>query len=123
MGLSLAICKRIVDCHDGKIDFESIINKGTTFSVTLPFKPKIQPADKRLMTKKDPLLHYNYAEPQIRWLIILNKDCPCPKKRCERHGKCEECTQHHAAKGKLSYCKRTKASIFGFLKKNSKDKK
>ncbi|MGA2524290.1 MAG: CHASE4 domain-containing protein [Candidatus Bathyarchaeia archaeon] len=66
MGLSLAICKRIVDCHDGKIDFESIINKGTTFSVTLPFKPKIQPADKRLMTKKDPLLHYNYAEPQIR---------------------------------------------------------
>ena len=40
MGLSLAICKRIVDCHGGKIEFESAINKGTTFNVSLPFKPK-----------------------------------------------------------------------------------
>ena len=66
MGLSLAICKRIVDCHGGKIEFESTLNKGTTFNVSLPFKPKIQPDYERVMLKKDPLLHYNYEEPQIR---------------------------------------------------------
>jgi signal transduction histidine kinase len=36
MGLSLAICKRIVDAHNGKISVESTPNKGTTVVVTLP---------------------------------------------------------------------------------------
>lgn len=25
-----------------------------------------------------------------------NKDCPCKKKKCERHGMCDECRAHHA---------------------------
>jgi hypothetical protein len=33
--------------------------------------------------------------------------------------KCEECTQNHAAKGKLPYCKRPKRSLFRFLSKKS----
>ncbi len=32
--------------------------------------------------------------------------CNCPKTDCERFGKCEECIAHHAAKGKLPFCKR-----------------
>ena len=44
-------------------------------------------------------------------------ECLCPKKKCERHGKCEECTQYHATKDKLPYCKRSKRYMFGFLKK------
>lgn len=63
MGLSLAICKRIVDSHGGKIDFESVIDKGTTFMVTLPIQPKIQQDIEALMSKKDPLLHYKTEEP------------------------------------------------------------
>jgi signal transduction histidine kinase len=63
MGLSLAICKRIVDCHGGKIDFESLIDKGTTFMVTLPIQPTIQQDIEALMSKKDPLLHYRSEEP------------------------------------------------------------
>ena len=60
MGLSLAICKRIVDCHGGKIEVESVISKGSTFKVTLPLKPKVQQQDQEaLLTKEDPLLHYN----------------------------------------------------------------
>ncbi len=33
-------------------------------------------------------------------------ECPCPKKKCERRGRCQECYDHHAAKGKLPYCLR-----------------
>ena len=32
--------------------------------------------------------------------------CPCPKESCERHGKCQECIENHARKGKLPFCKR-----------------
>jgi PAS domain S-box-containing protein len=36
MGMSLAICKRIIESHDGKIAVESTIGKGTTFTINLP---------------------------------------------------------------------------------------
>jgi PAS domain S-box-containing protein len=42
MGMSLAICKRIVDAHCGKIAVESAVGKGTTFTITLPTKPKTE---------------------------------------------------------------------------------
>lgn len=36
MGLGLAICKSIIDAHNGSIQFNSIENEGTTFIITLP---------------------------------------------------------------------------------------
>jgi len=42
MGFGLAICKRIVEAHGGKIAAESAINKGTKITVTLPIKPEIE---------------------------------------------------------------------------------
>ena len=42
MGFGLAICKRIIEAHRGKICVESITGKGTTFIVSVPVDP--QPA-------------------------------------------------------------------------------
>lgn len=35
-GLGLPICKRIIETHKGSIHFESQVNEGTTFYITLP---------------------------------------------------------------------------------------
>jgi len=35
-GLGLAICKKIIDEHGGQIEVESMVGKGTTFTITLP---------------------------------------------------------------------------------------
>jgi signal transduction histidine kinase len=45
MGFGLAISKRIIDAHGGSISVTSKHGKGTTFTVTLPIKPKKEGGD------------------------------------------------------------------------------
>ena len=40
MGLSLAICRRIIEAHQGKISVESLVGEGTTFTITIPIEPR-----------------------------------------------------------------------------------
>jgi PAS domain S-box-containing protein len=42
MGFGLAICKRLVEAHGGKISLKSVLGKGTTFTVNLAIEPKLE---------------------------------------------------------------------------------
>jgi signal transduction histidine kinase len=42
MGFGLAICKRIIEAHNGTIAITTVKEKGTTFTVTLPIEPKFE---------------------------------------------------------------------------------
>jgi signal transduction histidine kinase len=39
LGLGLAICKEIIAAHQGKIEVNSMVGKGTTFTIILPATP------------------------------------------------------------------------------------
>ena len=41
-GLGLSICRGIVEAHGGTIAAKTVKEKGTTFTVTLPVKPKFE---------------------------------------------------------------------------------
>ncbi len=46
MGFGLAICKRVIEAHGGTITVKTVVNKGTTFTITLPIKPKVLASQK-----------------------------------------------------------------------------
>jgi len=46
MGLGLCVCKNIVEAHNGRIEVESEVGKGTTFTITLPVHQKRKGGEK-----------------------------------------------------------------------------
>jgi signal transduction histidine kinase len=44
-GFGLAVCKRLVEAHGGKINAESEISKGTKFIITLPLTKETEKTD------------------------------------------------------------------------------
>lgn len=53
MGFGLAICKRIVEAHRGKITVESAPNKGTTFTITLPMEQETETEDESSLNNEN----------------------------------------------------------------------
>lgn len=39
---------------------------------------------------------------------MINENCPCKKKKCERHGNCDECRKHHAKSKRQRPCEKGK---------------
>ena len=44
---------------------------------------------------------------------MINENCPCKKEKCERHGKCDECREYHAASKRQRpvYCEKEKKRL------------
>jgi hypothetical protein len=39
-------------------------------------------------------------------LMVVQAECPCPKRSCPRRGQCLECATYYGANGKLPFCLR-----------------
>jgi signal transduction histidine kinase len=62
MGFGLAICKRIIEAHRGTITVKTEVNKGTTFTITLPIKPTEVEGEKTWVNTPEPLLATTRAQ-------------------------------------------------------------
>ncbi|WOD44142.1 ATP-binding protein [Hwangdonia lutea] len=51
-GIGLALTKELIDLHKGKIEVESILNEGTTFTVTLPISEDAYTESERITTSE-----------------------------------------------------------------------
>jgi signal transduction histidine kinase len=63
-GLGLAIVKSIVDMHAGRVAVDSRVGGGSTFTVTLPPDPRLEPPAREVAVEPEPSL--GQGEPALR---------------------------------------------------------
>jgi PAS domain S-box-containing protein len=93
MGFGLAICKRIIDAHEGTITVITDEHKGTTFTVKLPIKPVFE-------TKRElELSHRVLMEKSLKCVGLFN--CQNPEK-CSNYEQCLKKYLHAEAGDEIS---------------------
>jgi len=59
MGFGLAICKRLIEAHEGTVTVKTVMGKGTSFTVTLPIGTKTDGGEKIWIDHESSLLTTN----------------------------------------------------------------
>jgi signal transduction histidine kinase/CheY-like chemotaxis protein len=72
-GLGLSISKSIIERHEGTIEVESDLNKGSCFQIKLPFKPEDRPATPRKITAPVRPLRVLVIDDDLKLLYILKR--------------------------------------------------
>jgi PAS domain S-box-containing protein len=77
-GLGLSLVKRIVEMHGGSVSVQSEVNRGSCFTVCLPFEPStemaISPSPLRYPSVTDPALEQTLAVPSQTSILLVEND-------------------------------------------------
>ncbi len=71
-GIGLALVKELVEVQEGTVSVSSVVNQGTTFTVSLPWiRPETVPTTSNESTASPNREETEAQEPQDRWLVEL----------------------------------------------------
>lgn len=127
-GLGLSVTKQLVELHKGSIDIRSEVNKGSTFSFTLPLSAEERPEIIKSTPKAETLsklseaissdaedIAENLAEPISDRKILVVDDEPINRKVLENHLKVAGYQMEEARSGEEAISKLTEEHGFDLV--------
>lgn len=72
-GIGLAVTRRLVEIHKGKIEVASVVNKGTTFKLRIPLSEEFYSKDEISLTQPEPTFFEEEEASDVK-IIVQKKD-------------------------------------------------